>query len=84
MLFACSLNTCPVPSCIANLTTQLALLVQLTWSPKLVLFLFIEHLVCVVLFEACCINFFPISRSHLGTALCRSTAFEVGHIAKVL
>lgn len=57
MLFTYGLDTCPIPSCTANLTTRLALLVHLVWSPKLVLFLFIEHLVCVVLFEACCVNF---------------------------
>lgn len=51
----------------------------IAWSPKLVLFLFIERLVCVVPFEACCADIFPISRSHLQAVLCRSTASQVSH-----
>lgn len=74
----------PIPSGPVSLATQLAWLAHLAWSPKLLLFLFIEHLVCVVLFEACCANIFPLSRSQLGTVLCRSTASQVSHTAQVL
>lgn len=58
--FAYGLDTRPIPSHTATLTTQFALLVHLAWSPKPVTFLFVGYLVCVVLFDAFRDNISPI------------------------